>query len=279
MKRVPIVLVVLLVTAASIYVTRTLLTTPDASPAAASPVEADYGRLPLHFEENRGQADSDIRFLSRSGPLTLALTADGAEFLADDPACAPESAEASGQFVSHRVRLTGARATPSIDGEGPRPGKSHYLVGRDRSKWHTHIPQFGAVRYVDVYPGIDLVFHGRQGQLEFDFVVAPGRDPAPIHLDLPGGSTADADGSRDIDPLVYQAMMFQPPPREGVGVAMLRLRLEHLRLEAAPLSVERRRSLAVGLDHESMEPFMTPPQAGIVVRDGGGRSELHLRIE
>ena len=33
------------------------------------------------------------------------------------------------------------------------------------------------MRYTEVYPGIDVVYYGNQQQLEYDFVVAPGRDP------------------------------------------------------------------------------------------------------
>jgi len=33
-----------------------------------------YGRLPLAFEENRGQTDSDVEFLSRGAGFTLFLT-------------------------------------------------------------------------------------------------------------------------------------------------------------------------------------------------------------
>src|SRR5262249_31015800 len=34
------------------------------------------------------------------------------------------------------------------------------------------------------YPGVDLVYYGNQGQLEYDFLVAPGADPRAIRLAL-----------------------------------------------------------------------------------------------
>ncbi len=43
------------------------------APAAASVVEG-YGRLPLAFEENRGQTDPQVRFVSRGHRYTLFLT-------------------------------------------------------------------------------------------------------------------------------------------------------------------------------------------------------------
>ena len=48
------------------------------------------------------------------------------------------------------------------------------------------MPQFARVRYENVYPGINLVFYGDQGQLEYDFQVAPGADPAQAELEFRG---------------------------------------------------------------------------------------------
>jgi hypothetical protein len=63
------------------------------------------------------------------------------------------------------------------------PGKSNYLIGNDPNKWRTNVPTYGRVRYENIYPGVDLVYYGKKGgQLEYDFVVAPGADPGAIRL-------------------------------------------------------------------------------------------------
>jgi hypothetical protein len=50
------------------------------------------------------------------------------------------------------------------------------------------------VKYQSVYPGVDLVYYGNQsGQLEYDFIVAPGADASAISLDV-GGGLAPAGG-------------------------------------------------------------------------------------
>jgi len=36
---------------------------------------------------------------------------------------------------------------------------------------------YAKVKYANVYPGVDLVYYGNQGKLEYDFVVQPGRPP------------------------------------------------------------------------------------------------------
>jgi hypothetical protein len=80
------------------------------------------------------------------------------------------------------LRPIGGNADPEIVGEAEMPNKSNYFRGNDPSKWHSNVPNFGKVRYKEVYPGIDLVFYGNQGQMEFDFVVAPGADPNVIRM-------------------------------------------------------------------------------------------------
>ena len=72
------------------------------------------------------------------------------------------------------------------NGEGQLPGRVNYLMGSDPSRWHTDVPTYSKVRYRGVYPGIDLIFYGNQKQLEYDFVLAPGADPASIRFDFEG---------------------------------------------------------------------------------------------
>ncbi len=52
-----------------------------------------------------------------------------------------------------------------------------------------------------MYPGVDLIYYGNRGQLEYDFIVTPGADPKVIRLAFePAGTgfkptpTIDTDG-------------------------------------------------------------------------------------
>ena len=73
------------------------------------------------------------------------------------------------------MTLVGANPAAAVAGSDPLPGRSNYFIGNDPKNWHTGIPQFAGVHYQSVYPGIDLVFYGSQGRLEYDFKVAAGR--------------------------------------------------------------------------------------------------------
>ena len=67
-----------------------------------------------------------------------------------------------------------------------------------RKKWHTDIPSYEAVRYQGIYPGVDLLFYGREQRLEYDFVVAPGADPKAIALSIAGARKLEINSRGDV---------------------------------------------------------------------------------
>jgi hypothetical protein len=173
-----------------------------ATPAQAA--EA-FGKLPLRFEPNRGQADPEVKFLARGSGYTLLLTPDAAVLrLRNGP-----------RRAAVRWRLQGALA-PRIEAADPLPGAGNYFIGRDPARWRTNIPGYARVWYRGVYPGVDLIYHGRQGTLEYDFAVAPHGNPEAIEIAFEGveGMFLDREGGlvlrtpageiRQQKPLVYQ---------------------------------------------------------------------------
>ena len=146
--------------------------------ATKARVAANYGKLPLIFEANRGQTDARVKFLSRGPGYTLFLTPGEAVL-------SLRGTEGKGHAL--RVKLVGAEAAPKMTGLDRLPGVSNYFIGKDPKKWRTKVPHYARVGYEGVYPGIDLVFYGtNQRQLEYDFIVAPGIDPARIKLVFEG---------------------------------------------------------------------------------------------
>jgi hypothetical protein len=69
------------------------------------------------------------------------------------------------------MKLVGSNPSPKLTGVDQLPGKVNYLIGNDPRAWHTSVPLYSHVRSEQVYPGVDLVFHGDDRQLEYDFVV------------------------------------------------------------------------------------------------------------
>jgi uncharacterized repeat protein (TIGR01451 family) len=165
--------------------------------SASSPLS-----LPLFFEPNQGQTAPQVKFLARGVGYGLFLTADEAVLqLRTSVASARPSASGAQQASSSviRMHLEGANSSALVSGTSPLPGKSSYFIGNDPSKWQRDIPQFARVEYQSVYPGVDLVYYGDQGQLEYDFRVAPGAEPNHIALSFNGASAhIDSGNSGDL---------------------------------------------------------------------------------
>jgi len=89
-----------------------------------------------------------------------------------------------------RLQLVGANARAKAVGLDELPGKSNYFIGRDPKKWRSNVPNFAKVKVKGVYPGVDLACYGNQGQLEYDFLLAPHADPRAIVLDVVGEGSA-----------------------------------------------------------------------------------------
>ncbi|MBI2986552.1 MAG: hypothetical protein HYY45_07275, partial [Deltaproteobacteria bacterium] len=150
--------------------------------ASTQKVVQNYGKLVLAFEANQGQTNGQVKFLSHGKGYTLFLT--------------PTEAVLKGTSTL-RMELVGARRDSRMVGLELLPGKSNYLIGKDPNKWKRNIPSYARVKQEGVYPGIDVVYYGNQGELEYDFIVAPGADPKAINLVFHEADRAavDADGS------------------------------------------------------------------------------------
>ena len=147
--------------------------TVKAAAAMNKPSAANFLVLPLRFE----QAQQPGEYLARGKGYALRLSADGARIgLPTD----------STEHAALKLKLRGARAGVNVRAENELPGKSHYFLGNDRRRWRMNVPSYERVVYEGVYPGIDLVWHGAQQQLEYDFVVAPGAAPQHIQMQFDG---------------------------------------------------------------------------------------------
>jgi hypothetical protein len=113
----------------------------------------------------------------------------------------PQSVMPQSHYSTIRMTLANGARPSRGEASARLKGVVNYYGGRDRSKWQSGVPTFGRVRYREIYPGIDLVYHGENGRLEFDFAVAPGASPAEIALALDGAKkiTLQADGGVDMD--------------------------------------------------------------------------------
>ncbi len=170
-----------------------------------------YGKLPLSFEANRGQTDSQVKFVSRSQGYSLfltgketvlALSRDSQGAWRPDSASRSRVAEIEEKPTAApsvlRMKLAGANPAAEVEGIGELPGKSNYFIGNDPKKWRTNVPHYAKVRYRNVYPGVDLVYYGNQQRIEHDFIVAPGADPKQIRFAVNGADKMELSATGDL---------------------------------------------------------------------------------
>jgi hypothetical protein len=185
----------------------------------------------MGFEENRGQAARDVKFVSHGSGYALSLAPQEIDIallrhraMTASPlhraAALRALREASKTMRTTviRMQLEGANPAPAIAPAEPFPGKSNYFVGNNREKWVTDVPSYGRVKYSGIYPGVDVEFYGNQRHLEYDFTVAPGADPKSIALKIEGAQKLGIDSRGDLilhttggdakfqKPVVYQML-------------------------------------------------------------------------
>ncbi|MFL6447907.1 MAG: SBBP repeat-containing protein [Bryobacteraceae bacterium] len=192
---------------------------------SAAPVPQQF-RLPLVFEQNRGQAPAGVQWMGQGSRYRILLDSEGATFLLPHKSSIGDLSSPRGtrlprpsqiEYSIVRMKLVGNRPWKHISGIDPTGGVSNYLNDTDLSRncaisgrgrvpsrgklsndlrrhspacalndWLTDIPHFARVKVASVYDGIDLIFYENGGGLEYDFVVAPGADPAQIQVAFDG---------------------------------------------------------------------------------------------
>ncbi len=174
--------------------------------------------FPLRFELNQGQFPSPVCFSARG----VMFSANGPRFPGGT-----------------RMTLAGGRA--SAPEAGAPAGRISYFAGHDPAGWRFGVPQVGEIRYREVYSGIDLLFHGSAGKLEYDFQLRPGADPHAIRLRFHGAGRVTLEGE---DLVVGSLRQHRPAAfqetaagRRGVAVRY-RLHDGEVRFELGPYDRE-----------------------------------------
>ncbi len=133
-----------------------------------------YGQLPLVFEANRGQSDSEVRFLSRGNGFTAFLTPSEVVVAlrrVRNPGEIGSETDLDIGYATVGMQFVGANDSPAVTGLDELVGRTNYFASSDPAGWYLGIPNYSKVRYSEVYPNVDLVLYGNQRRLEYDFVV------------------------------------------------------------------------------------------------------------
>ena len=167
-----------------------------------------YDNLPLQFEANQGQADPRFDFVSRGAGYGLFLSA-GEAVLVLNKKQQDNGLELSAHALT--MKPVGANRRSRATGEGTLPGRVNYLIGNDARKHRSGIRTYSQVRYTDIYPGVDMVYYGKQRQLEYDFIVSPGAKAGDIMLQLEGATELKMDGEDTVASIGAESIRLEKP--------------------------------------------------------------------
>lgn len=92
-----------------------------------------------------------------------------------------------------RLGFEGASESVELEPLEPRPGRFNFFVGKDPSKWRRNLRRYGAVRWSELYPGVDLVLRSEEEGYEYDLLVAPGADLSRVILRCEGIESLELD--------------------------------------------------------------------------------------
>jgi len=168
-------------------------TNPRKATGSSPNASSIYRSLPLSFERNAGQTSSEVEFLSRGPGYALFLTRAGAVIRFSD---------AAGNVVLRMDPVAANRKLVPI-GQDELPGRVNYIRGNNPKKWTTDVPTYAAVRYPRVYPGIDMIYSGKDRNLEYSFLLAPQADERQIAMHIDGAD--DIQISKNGDLLIRKA--------------------------------------------------------------------------
>ncbi|MFN2384788.1 MAG: hypothetical protein ABR576_00605 [Thermoanaerobaculia bacterium] len=156
--------------------------------------------LPADFVENRGQWGGSARFVARRGSLLAAFHPDSVRIH-------------QGDETPLTLRFMAASENVALVGEERRPGRYNFFFGNDPRQWRSEVPAWGSVLYRGLYPGVDLRIREEAGRLEYDLMLAPGRDLAQVAIrtETACGLGLESDGSLSIR--TDSGTLRQTPPR------------------------------------------------------------------
>jgi hypothetical protein len=138
------------------------------------------------FTANLGQWPAPARFVAQRRWSVLRAEPTGVWMELMRPSGRPDV------FDRLVTRLTFVDALPDVEviGEGREPFSRNYFLGSDPARWRSDVPVYAALRWKNVWPGIDfLLLPGSQGEvLRYELELAAGADASRIAFDLEGAS-------------------------------------------------------------------------------------------
>ncbi|MGA9398747.1 MAG: SBBP repeat-containing protein, partial [Anaerolineaceae bacterium] len=134
------------------------------------------------FVENVGQFDPKEIFQMKQKSSYMRFSRDSIWITLlepDDPFASSLNPSADGndridkkqKGVNIQIDFVDSNKQPDIEGFDRSESKVSYFYGNDENNWRPDVPVWNGIRYIDLYPGIDLEISNNSGALAWQLVV------------------------------------------------------------------------------------------------------------
>jgi hypothetical protein len=197
---------------------------PALSGTERATVLSNMSQMPLTFVENQGQWDENVLFKANAGGVTFRFCPGEVQYMFSrntgevlesrdpefqDPYQPPRYKRESYQL---KAQFIGANPMVAVSGSDRSGCNTNFYFGQDPSKWKTDVPGWSSITYRDLYPGIDLVYHGDGNQLKYDFVCQPGTDISQIKINYDGVNRLDVTNSGELEAIASFGPVYEKTP-------------------------------------------------------------------
>ena len=189
---------------------RTATPVTNAAFSNGESMRQQFPKLPITFEENRGQTDKDVRYFAQGPHYAFFLTQNEVRL---------SLARASNKGIVLGLRFLGLNPSATVIGAERAPGNVNYLHGNDPADWHTDVPTYSQVVYHELWPHVDLSLREKNGALLYEFRVRPGARVEDIRLAYRGADriALDRTGGLQIETAVGTIQDSAPLSYQEIG--------------------------------------------------------------
>lgn len=192
---------------------------------------SNFSSMPISFTENRGQWDSRAFYKAEAGGATFWFCRnevvyqfirgtgepidDGLPQVAGMPEEMPDKfhhPRYKKESLVLRAEFVGANTNPEITGADRLSYNNNYFLGNDPSKWATDVPNYSSITYKDIYPGIDLCYHGNGTGMKYDFIIAPGADISKIRIKYEGVNNLSVSNNGELEASTAFGLVYEKIP-------------------------------------------------------------------
>ncbi len=265
---------------------------PGKKPAPRT-VTSAFQKQPLGFEQNTGHYDQAIRYIAHGQGYTVSLLptslkldlvkppTTGCAGQLKSPKCLRRAERGTGQKVSSaslKLNLLGVSDKVLLSADKPLATKLNYFSGNTPSKWLTGISTYARVTYNNLYNGINLVYYGNsQDQLEYDYEVAPGANPAAIAFNIEGASSLVLNAKGELVIKINGTELVQKAPVAYQIVSSRTGRNQRVEVPVRFVLNGNRVSFKVGA-YNTGRPLVIDPTLNYSRYIGGNKSDGSFRV-